>query len=245
MERLISNSTQFNYEGNELEIFSEAANWKRYWSSRIRRLVRGNVIEVGAGRGYSTKYLCNSDVDSWLCLDPDPVHASTLAASIASGDLPSVCKAKCGVLCDLAAEQIADTILYIDVLEHIDRDEDELVAASERLQYGGHILVLAPAFNCLYSPFDKAIGHFRRYGRHDASRLTVGGLVFEEYFYLDSVGFFLSLANRLLLRSAMPSKWQIHFWDRLIVPLSVRSDRLFGSFFGKSIVMIWCKKLSA
>ncbi|MCC2104866.1 MAG: methyltransferase type 12, partial [Hyphomicrobiales bacterium] len=60
-------------------------------------------------------------------------------------------------------------------------------------------------------------------------------------FYLDCVGFAAALVNRLLLKTSSPSKGQVRFWDRAIVPVSMIADRLFGSVFGKTIVMVWKK----
>ena len=56
---------------------------------------------------------------------------------------------------------------------------------------------------------------------------------------LDSVGFFASLANRLLLRSAQPSAAQIGLWDRVLVPMSRVFDRVGGFAFGKSVAVVW------
>ena len=112
------------------------------------------------------------------------------------------------------------------------------------LKPGGHIIVLSPAFKWLYSSFDKAIGHYRRYTPADARRLTVAELPLQHIFFLDSVGLFASLANWFLLRAPAPSPSQIRVWDRAMVPASVYTDRIFGSLFGRTIVMIWQKASS-
>ena len=242
MNRLASDTpTQIVYESADLELFAQATNWKAYWSGRLRPYIHGHVVEVGAGLGTSTEYMCRLDYPQWLCLDPDPAHASRLAQRIESGDLPSFCEAKCGVLTDLAGDVMADTILYIDVLEHIDDDRAEMREAAAHLRSGGNVVVLSPAFGFLYSPFDKAVGHFRRYRKKDIHRLTVPDLQLRKVFYLDSIGFFASLANRLLLKSTMPSPAQIALWDRLMIPISRYADRLFWPLFGKTIVMVWQK----
>ena len=233
--------TELAYQGDELDAFAEAENWKRYWSGKLRPLIGDAVIEVGAGLGGSTRYLCEGAHSSWLCLDPDPRHAARLNELVASGELPACCASACGVLADLPPERRADTILYIDVLEHIEHDKDELRRAAAHLKPGGRIIVLSPAFNLVYSDFDRAIGHFRRYVKTDAPGLTPDGLALEKSFYLDCVGFAAALVNRLLLKTSSPSKGQVRFWDRAIVPISVIADRLFGAAFGKTIVMVWKK----
>jgi hypothetical protein len=176
-----------------------------------------------------------------LCLDPDPAHVSILAQQIGSGALPPFCKAQCGILSDLPADATANTIVYIDVLEHIEDDAAEIRTAIAHLRPAGHLIVLAPAFNWLYSPFDQAVGHYRRYDKKDAWRLGHPSLSLRSVFFLDSIGFLASLANRLYLRAPLPSPAQIQFWDKKLVPMSIFADRLFGSLFGRTIVMIWAK----
>ena len=56
---------------------------------------------------------------------------------------------------------------------------------------------------------------------------------------LDSAGFFLSLANRLLMKSSMPTHGQIALWDQVFVRVSTMLDPILGFRFGKSILMIW------
>jgi SAM-dependent methyltransferase len=233
--------TQIIYESSDLEVFAKATNWKTYWSDKLRPYVRGQVIEVGAGLGVSTKYLCIQESPKWLCLDPDPSHVAQLARMIAAGELPGCCEARGGVLADLSPDVLADTIMYIDVLEHIEADEKEISLAASHLRVGGHIVVLSPAFGFLYSPFDKAVGHYRRYEKSDVGRLTANTLVLVDAYFLDSIGFLASLTNRMLLKSSMPTSSQIALWDRVMIPLSKYADILFKSLFGRSIVMIWRK----
>jgi SAM-dependent methyltransferase len=232
--------TQLDYPGSELQTFERAVNWKCYWSSKVRPYIRGNVIEVGAGLGASTKFLCERHNAHWICLDPDPRFASHLANRINAGELPSCCQAVCGVLADLDTR--ADTILYIDVLEHIERDEAEMHVAAALLNAGGRVVVLAPAFRWLYSSFDKAIGHVRRYTKADINRLTVPSLTPKTAFYLDSVGVFASLANRLVFHVAAPTPNHILLWDQTMVPISRCVDKLIGYHFGKTIIMVWQKQ---
>ena len=124
--------TEIAYESSDLELFAEATNWKKYWSGKLNAYIKGRVIEAGAGLGTSTKVMANQSHPAWMCLDPDPNHVFHIAQRIASGDLPAFCKAECGVLADLDANVLADTIVYVDVLEHIDDDEGEMRVAATR-----------------------------------------------------------------------------------------------------------------
>jgi len=229
------------YIGTELMIFAKADKWKRYFSEFITPLLGQKVLEVGAGIGATTKILCKDRVD-WLCLEPDPILLAQIEEKVQNGELPAGCHTSTGFVSDLDEEALFDAILYIDVLEHIKDDRGELASAARHLIPGGKLIVLSPAYEALYSPFDKAIGHYRRYDRSSIAALTPEGCSIAKLIYLDSVGVFLSLANRLMLRQHTPTDEQIQFWSNNIVPVSKIVDRLTGYNFGRSILCVWEKQ---
>jgi SAM-dependent methyltransferase len=233
--------TEFTYIGSELELFADVENWKSYWSSQIRPFIGGNVLEVGAGIGANTRFLDPGGNQRWVCLEPDPQLVQQLTENLRQ--TPNRCRYEtfCGTLQSLDTQQQFDTIIYIDVLEHIENDKDELAAAAECLSNGGRIIVLSPAHQWLFSPFDAAIGHFRRYNRSMLRSISPSGLSLERLMYLDSAGLTASAANHLLLRQSMPTKVQLRFWDRWIIPVSRVLDRLLLYSVGKSIVAVWRK----
>jgi hypothetical protein len=134
-----------------------------------------------------------------------------------------------------------DTILYIDVLEHIENDEFEMIKAARKLKKNGCLVVLAPAYQFLYSPFDVKIGYFRRYHRKRLTAIRPADTKLLRVRYLDSVGCLASLGNKIILRAGMPTKNQIILWDRWMIPLSRIFDSAFGYKIGKSIYIVWQK----
>jgi SAM-dependent methyltransferase len=203
------------------------------------------VLEVGAGHGGTTRVLIEAarpDTTRWVGLEPDPELAGRLAASIAAGELPAYCEAAVGTLEQV--DEAFDTLLYMDVLEHIEDDRAEMARAAAHLKPGGSVVVLSPAHPWLFTPFDRAIGHHRRYTRttlRDAAPPDAG-LELVRLDYLDSVGMLASLGNRLLLRRAMPSPRQIAAWDKLMIPLSKLIDPLTAHRLGKSVLGVWRKR---
>jgi SAM-dependent methyltransferase len=157
------------------------------------------------------------------------------------GRLPECCEVAAGTLTDMPAAELFDTVLYVDVLEHIEEDRAEIALATTHLRPGGWLLVLAPAHKWLYTPFDVAIGHYRRYTKTDLKRLGAEPLDCIGLRYLDSAGLLASLANRFMLKSSMPSGRQIAFWDRVMVPFSRLIDPIIGYSVGKSVLGIWRK----
>ncbi len=226
------------YVGKELDVFLSARRWKAYWIGRIERWISGDVLEIGAGIGANTAALQNPNVASWLCLEPDVTLKARLETAVA--DLPKV-SAALGTIATLSGRTF-DCILYIDVLEHIENHREELEQAAQSLRPGGRVIVLAPAHQWLYSPFDAAIGHHRRYSRATLTAISPRSCRLETMFYLDAAGLFASGANRLLLKQSQPTLRQILFWDTYIVPVSRLIDPLFGYRCGKSVVGVWVRE---
>jgi hypothetical protein len=224
------------YPGGELELFRDAVNWKRYWSALIRPYVGSRILEVGAGIGGSTPFLRRGDEAQWLCLEPDCSLAEKLKAAS-----PADCEVRCITLAELEAQELFDTILYIDVLEHILDDAGQLRRAAAHLSPGGRIIVVAPAWRFLYSAFDTAVGHHRRYTRSMLMVLTPPATQMIRSFYVDSVGLLASLANRLMLQESLPSARQLAIWDEFMVPISRLIDPLLGRKLGKTVITIWQK----
>ena len=225
------------YVGKELDLFREAHRWKTYLQSRMAPFIRGDVLEVGAGIGTTTRMMRDTPHTSWTCLEPDPGHVRRLQEELAQVTDPAA-NIVPGKLAALTDGRKFDTILYVDVLEHIEDDRGELERAARHLAPGGAIVLLCPAHPWLFSPFDEAVGHFRRYTRNSLAELAPASLRTERSEYLDSVGLLASAANRLVLRRSQPSAAQIRLWDRRLIPLSRFTDRLLFFRLGKSVLAV-------
>jgi protein-L-isoaspartate O-methyltransferase len=223
----------YAYLGRELELFEKAIHWKAYWGSLIGRHISGAVLEVGAGIGANTAVLAATQHTRWVCLEPDRSLASRIV--LPTGGRHSVFV---GTTADLESRERFDTVLYLDVLEHIEEDGAELARVAAQMNPGGSLIVLAPAHDVLYTPFDREIGHFRRYTKSTLRAVAPSGFREDTMAYLDSAGLLASVGNRLLRRS-MPTEAQILFWDRFLVPCSRVLDRLLMGTAGKSILAVW------
>jgi len=232
--------TEARYVGTELEIFAHATNWKSYVRSQVRPYLTGDVLEVGAGMGAATLALNDGTPRRWVCLEPD----STLAARIVATVSLSLrnCEVVVGTLDLIESQSQFDTILYMDVLEHIENDAEELVRATRHLRSDGHLVVVAPAMPWLYSPFDAAIGHHRRYTKSSLRAIAPRDVQEEKCIYLDSLGLLASAGNRLLLRSSTPTMGQIRFWDRFLVRISRFTDIVLARSLGRSVLAVWQKE---
>ena len=226
----------FEYVGLELDLFARASNWRSYWSRFVSLYLGRDVLEVGAGIGSATLHL-RSRAMTWTALEPD----ENLARQIPHDGGDTSLAVVTGSISDMPRDAKFDTVLYIDVLEHIENDRQELLDALARLRSGGRLIVLAPAHQWLFSPFDAAVGHFRRYSKRTLRDIAPAGTTEIRCLYLDSLGIVMSAANRLLLRSSLPTPKQIRFWDRRLIPVTRVLDVLTAHRLGKSVLMVWQK----
>ncbi len=233
--------SDYHYLGSELDVFAHAHTWKRYLAAQVASFVSGDVLEVGAGIGATTQVLARLPHRSWTCLEPDGALAQRLHDAVNALAGSAGISVVTGALPDLPAAARYDSIVYIDVLEHIQDDQAELATALGLLRAGGHVIVMCPAHNWLFTPFDKAIGHYRRYDRRRFESLPRPSARIVRLRYLDSVGLAASMTNLLFLRSASPTEGQVRFWDRVLVRASVLLDPLLGYRVGKSILGVWRK----
>ncbi len=132
-----------------------------------------------------------------------------------------------------------DTIIYLDVIEHIRKDKLEINNALNNLKNNGHLIINVPAFNLLYSQFDKEIGHYKRYRKKDIKEIIKNKKYLKvEMEYYDSIGFMLAfLAKTLKLDFKKNFRNKIVLWNKLI-PLSKILDKLTFNLFGKSLMVI-------
>lgn len=227
----------YTYIGSELELFSLSKNWKNYYHKIVFPYLGEEVLEVGAGIGSTTKILCSQSHQRWVCLEPDQLMIDILKSET---NLPQICEIKHGSLSDTLFEDFFDSIIYIDVLEHIEDDLTEIKRAMANLKLGGFLIVLAPAYQWLFSPFDKSVGHYRRYNHLMIKKLTLPELKLVNLKYLDSVGLIASASNHFL-KQGMPTLRQVKIWDTWIIPVSKILDPILKYRFGKSILAVWQK----
>jgi hypothetical protein len=133
--------------------------------------------------------------------------------------------------------------MYLNVLEHIENDKDEINKAINKLQTHGHLVVLVPAHDKLFSKFDKAVGHFRRYEKDFFLNLNLKNCKIEKLVYLDALGYLLYYLNKIFFKEEVyPSKIKILIWDKIFTPITFFLDKILLNKLGKNILYV-IKKL--
>ena len=144
------------YQGQELDNFDKASIWRKYIFLNIKNYIKGSTLEVGAGIGSFTNNYKSLTSDITLS-EIDTDNLDFIKEKFKKDNLNFTSEHTKNI------NKNFDTIMYLNVLEHIENDNKEIANAFEKLNPNGYLIILVPAHNELYSKFDKAIGHFRRY----------------------------------------------------------------------------------
>ena len=190
---------------------AEHEEW--YWwhlarESIVRRMIKRfgpdspRILDVGCGTGATTASLLpfgpvlGLDIgDTALRLARERNVTVTRANAV---DLP-------------VRNESFDIVVALDVLEHLDDDVAAVRSIRNALEPGGILVATVPAYECLWSPHDEAVGHKRRYVRSRLERsLVAGGLQVEVCTYVMAAILPLAaafrLAGRILPHNAGPSE---------------------------------------
>lgn len=199
----------------EFEALKEAANYRNALIHEFRGYLKGGVIEIGAGIGQMTAHLRELEaIQQLIAIEPDPKLAAQHRDQFPGHELYE------GTIENAPADGPWDAILSINVLEHIEEDEQELKRYSALLQpRNGHFCVLVPARPEIYAPIDKDFGHFRRYTKPELrSKLEAAGFEIERLYYFNFVGYFAWWMNFGVLKKRVFEINKVRVYDRLIFP---------------------------
>jgi len=225
---------QIQYDGFELEHFDNAKSFRNYQVSLIKKYLKGNFLEVGAGKGgLALQYYKN--LDKLTLIEPDKKLFRILKNKFDKKNTKIFNK----FIKDINDK--FDTIIYFDVIEHIKNDLLEIKNASKKLKKNGHLILNVPAFQFFYSDFDKSVGHFKRYNKKDFYKLSKkSGLRLEKIYYYDSIGYILLLISKIFSFKQTNLKNKVFFWNMLI-PISKILDKLIFNCIGKSLLCVFVK----
>jgi len=223
----------------DLQQMAEAENYLAWQFALIRPYVGGRVLEVGARIGTFTRRLALI-ADHVTALEPNRYCFERLQRE--TGALANVTRRELTVEVFHAGEarsQRFDTIVCMNVLEHIRDDAAVLREFRGMIAPGGRLVLLIPAMPMAFGEIDRRLGHFRRYTRSGARDLlarTGWRSVAQRYFNV--VGLLGWLWNtRVWVRHAQ-SDSQIRVFDRMIVPVMSRVERIAPMPVGQSLLAV-------
>ena len=227
---------KYTYPETITENFDIANFHIKYCLSFIKKYLKGDILEVGAGCGSFTRNYLNDKFTSVTLTEKDKENFLKLSEKYKENEKVKVIDE---LIYDINHQYNA--ILYLHVLEHIKDDKQEINEAVRKLKKNGYLIVMVPAHQKIYSNLDKEVGHFRRY-EADFFKQDIKFMKLVNFKYLDSTGYLLYKLNSFVFRAEKsPTKFKIFIWDKFFTPLSLIFDFILMYKFGKCILAIYKK----
>ena len=233
-------SDSFVYSGTELDAMAEARNYCRWILDFFAPYLGKKIIEIGAGAGTFSQSLLSTGLASELILFEPGANLFPLLQQRFIND-PRVRLWPTSFDPSVLAGPV-DSIVLVNVLEHIFDDDALLLQIRESLRPGGHVLLFVPALEWNYGSLDKAFEHHRRYSKRVLrQKLQKAGFRVEQARYVNFLGtasWFL--AGRVLRQKTLRPR-QVRWYDRWIIPWSFKLERIWEPPVGQSLVAIAVK----
>lgn len=225
------------YPGTELPSFDDAPNYYAAILKYFAPYLGGHVVEVGAGIGtFSQCLLSFPQITTLTLVEPAKNLAPVLRKKffgnanvrLVNGNLQSV-----------AATLSCDVVVLLNVLEHVEDEEDILRTIHQILRPEGTLLLFVPALPCLYGALDGAFGHIRRYRKGElGSLLTKMGFHVGCLRYFNSPGIVSWYIFGKIFKRTTLSPWSVWLYDRLFMSWVPRCERIWEPVLGQSLLAI-------
>lgn len=222
---------------------SAARNYQRWQYRLIAPYLGSRILEVGCGIGNFTQYL--ADRGQVHGIDVEAACVEEFRRRFAgqphlTAEVMDVLGPEFGAL----AARPFDTVVCLNVLEHIRDDAEALRRFRSVLQPGGRVLLIVPAFQALYGPIDARLGHYRRYTKQGLAEVAAqAGFRVRAARYFNCVGGLGWWVNAKLLPRREQSAGQIAVFDAVVVPLMSVAERWLPLPFGQSVLGVLEKPL--
>jgi SAM-dependent methyltransferase len=214
---------------------AEANNYLDWLDQLCQPYLGNRCLELGSGHG---------DLTERFARDGRRVDATDVSASFLEllserfADTENIAVAELDVS-TLSVEDEYDSIVMMNVLEHIEDDADALRRLRGALTPSGRLIVYVPAFMLLYSRFDREIGHYRRYRKRPLVDLFERtGFRVVDARYVNSVGALGWFVYCRMLGRKSSDQLTVSACDRVVVPIVRRVEQRFPPPFGLSVLVV-------
>jgi SAM-dependent methyltransferase len=222
-----------------LEIVSEAPRYNAWMYETIAPSVGRRILEVGSGIGNMSEQLLRGTPEHLVLTDIDPWYQEQVRTRFGSRpevrvdglELPDRSAAA-----RFGADRI-DTVVALNVVEHIEDDVDAVRSMAEIVTPGGRVVILVPAIQALYGEMDRELGHFRRYSKRGlASVITAAGLRVERLTWFSRFSVLGWWFNGRVRRQRFIPVGQLRLLDAMVPVL--RMERFLPLPFGLSLIAV-------
>ena len=233
------NQTQERYAADDLETMQEARRYADHVFGLLRPFIGRRVLEVGSGIGTMTSRLVDI-ADFVLGIEPNPNCVSRIQETMRSH--PRFTLRTCHLEeCDTSelTSQRFDTVICVNVLEHIADDAEALRGFKRLLVPGGRVLIFVPAVQAAYGPLDAELGHYRRYSKRTlGGAFEAAGLELMRLRYTNPIGLAGWMYNAHISKSTAHSLSQVKLFETLVAPWALPLERLLPPPIGLSLVAV-------
>lgn len=207
--------------------------YRKYQHDLIRPHCGRTVVEVGAGAGEFAATFTGPQ--RYVVTDVDPECVRLMAERFA--DRPEIVARQMDASGTVALDEPADTVLAVNVLEHIEDDVAALRALARLVRPGNTVVVWVPGYQALYGDFDRSVGHHRRYTPEMlADTFTEAGLhpvTVRPVNLLGGIAWWLAVRKGGVRR---PHPRLVRWYDRLVVPVTRTIERVVTPPFGQTVL---------
>lgn len=210
-----------------------STNYVRWIADLCTPHLGETVLDFGAGFGAITSHIAPGR--SVTALDSSAACAAALRERFAPNSNVSVVQ---GDLSDLA-DRLFDSVLITNVLEHILDDAGLLADLATHLRPGGNVVIYVPAFNPLFTGWDRKVGHYRRYSRRRlAGVVREGGLRTTQMHYVNLLALPAWLVSGRLVDRQDRTVRSLGLWDRRAVPIARAIESRFHPPIGLNLFCV-------
>ncbi len=222
-----------------LEIMAAAPRYNAWQYDVIAPFLGSRVLEVGSGIGNISRHLVEAGRELVVLTDTDEWYRQQLRThfrgrpevTVDSLTLPDE-----NAPARFAASRL-DTVMALNVVEHIPDDVGALRTMRRMVSRGGRVVILVPALEALFGSLDRELQHQRRYTRATlGSAMEVAGLRVDSLFWFNRVGTFGWWWNARVRRTPRLPVSQVRAFDAL-VPL-LRFERYLPLPFAQSLIAV-------
>lgn len=226
------------YFGLDLDAMSVADRYSREIVRGFSPYLGQRVAEVGAGIANISVLLLERGLTELLAIEPDHLMHERLAERLKPYANAVACKGLLSTVIEQGRIEAVDSVVSVNVLEHVEDDVEDLARMHSVLRPGGHLCLWVPAVPALYSRFDRMLGHYRRYRKTElAAKLRGAGFQILQLGYRDVVGLFAwFLCCRVLGRAL--TRRSVGLYDRLVVPVTSSVGRWVHPPLGKNLLAV-------
>jgi SAM-dependent methyltransferase len=226
------------YEGHDLEILADLPNYYGWIIESFRPWLKGRTMEIGAGTGTISKRIFGY-TDELILVEPSAHLTEHLPVSIAKNKKVSIYNETLEQRLPKMDDQSCDTIIMVNVLEHIEDDGAAIESLYRVLKPGGRLLMFVPALQFLYSALDRQHGHFRRYHLAPLEhKLNTHGFKIHDRRYFDLAGVLPWWLINTLGKKTDFNPAMARLYDRYFIPVTKFFERFISPPIGKNIIII-------